>query len=161
MEIELPKPYVYIETTIPSYLTAWRSREAIMAGHQESTHRWWETRDRYFLFVSELVIQESSAGDPDAAARRQDSLKDIELLGRDELTDQLAHKLIREVPFPPNAVSDAVHVAIAALNGMDYLLTWNFTHIANARSRERIQIVCESFGVRSPTICTPEELLLE
>lgn len=153
------KPTVYIETTIPSYLTAWRSPDVIMAGRQELTMKWWEGRDDFELFVSELVLEEAGGGDSDAATRRIEALQGIPLLDGDDLTVELTQRLILEVPFPPKAESDAAHIAIAATNGIDYLLTWNFTHIANVTLRERIRGVCESLGFRCPEICTPEELL--
>lgn len=153
------KATVYIETTIPSYLTAWRSPDVITVGRQQLTMKWWEGRGDFELFVSELVLEEASGGDSNAATRRTEALQGIALLDGDDLSVELTQRLILEVPFPPNAESDAAHIAIAATNGIDYLLTWNFTHIANATLRERIRGVCESLGFRCPEICTPEELL--
>ena len=153
------KPTVYIETTIPSYLTSWRSSNVVMAGRQEITLKWWQGRDEFELYVSELVLQEAGDGNCDAAARRIAALQGIPLLASDERDIELTRELIREVPFPSRAESDAAHIAIAAVSNLDYLLTWNFTHIANVTLRERIRRVCESFGFRCPEICTPEELL--
>jgi hypothetical protein len=156
------KPRVYLETTIPSYLTAWASRDVVMAGHQHSTHEWWETRRQNFLlFVSQFVIDEASHGDPDAARRRLEVLADVPLLDPGMDAFALADGLMKRVPLPANAAVDSLHIAIATVNGMDYLLTWNCTHIANATLRSHIELVCRDFGYEPPVICTPDELLKE
>lgn len=143
------KPRVYIETTIPSYLTAWQSPQLVMAANQQVTREWWhDRRDEFDLYCSELVVEEASAGDPDAAARRLAAIQDIPLLAGGETTDELARALLTEIPLPAKAAADALHIAIAATNGIDYLLTWNCTHIANAEFRDRMIAVCQSFGLR-------------
>lgn len=149
---------VYIETSIPSYLTAKGSRDLILAAHQQITEEWWENRNRFELFVSEIVLNEISLGDPEAAKRRTDVISDIPLL---ELTDEareLAHRIIHLRLVPEKALADALHIAIAAANGMDYLLTWNCKHIANAVTRPDIENLCRNMGIIPPVICTPEEL---
>ena len=154
------KPRVYIETTIPSYLTAWQSPQLVMAANQQVTREWWDDRRGEFeLYCSELVVAEASAGDPEAATRRLAVIQDIPLLAGSELADELARALLSEVPLPTKAAADALHIAIAATNGIDYLLTWNCTHIANAEFRDRMVAVCQAFGLRCSTICTPQELL--
>ncbi len=156
------KPRVYLETTIPSYLTAWLSRDLVMAGHQQTTREWWDTRREDFeLFVSQFVIDEAGAGDPDAAARRLAVLANVPLLDPGEHIHTLADALMKRVPLPPKAIADSLHIAIATINGMDYLLTWNCTHIANAALRANIEAVCREYGYEPPVICTPEELLKE
>jgi hypothetical protein len=131
-----------------------------MAANQETTRQWWSERKSEFeLFISQIVIQEASAGDPDAAQRRLDALKEIPEL---DITDQarvLASTLISKVPLPEKARIDALHIAIATLNGMSYLLTWNCTHIANAVLRPQIEAICRASGYEPPVICTPQELL--
>lgn len=152
---------VYLETTIPSYLTAWRSPELIMAARQQITREWWDSRRHDFdLFVSQLVIDEASAGDADAAARRLEVLEGIPLLEPQDETDMLAELLIHELSLSSRAAADAVHIALAVVNGMDFLLTWNCTHIANATFRPRIEAACRSLGYQVAVICTPEELLM-
>ncbi len=156
------KPRVYLETTIPSYLTAWLSRDLVMAGHQRTTTEWWEGRRHDFdLFVSQFVLDEAGSGDPSAARRRLEALADVPLLDPTDDVYALADQLLTRVPLPANAAADALHIAIAAVNGMDYLLTWNCTHIANAELRPRIEMVCRDRGYEPPVICTPEELLKE
>ena len=153
---------VYLETTIPSYLTAWLSRDLVMAAHQQTTREWWETRRQDFeLFVSQFVIDEAGLGDPDAARRRLELLADMPLLDASEKVYTLANELLTRVPLPPKAAADSLHIAIATVNGMDYLLTRNCTHIANAALRASIEVVCRENGYEPPVICTPEELLKE
>jgi hypothetical protein len=151
-----------LETTIASYLTAWPSRDLVTAAHQQVTRDWWEARrDDFDIFVSQAVLQEATAGDPDAAARRLELLKDLPLL---ELTDDVtlfAQELLFQVPLPTQAGVDALHIAVAVVHEMDYLLTWNCAHIANAALRPRIEATCRVRGYKSPVICTPEELLEE
>lgn len=155
-----PQPKVYLETTIASYLTAWPSRDLVMAANQETTREWWANRkDAFELFVSQTVIKESTAGDPDAANRRLEFLKPFPRLDITEEVESLAAKLIADVPLPPKAQADALHIAVAAVNKMNYLLTWNCTHIANATLRSRIEAVCRSQGYEPPVVCTPQEML--
>jgi len=152
-------PSVYLETTIPSYLTAWRSPELVMAARQQITRDWWDTRRNDFeLFISQLVIDEASAGDAAAAARRLEVLEGITLLEFGEDANVLSKLLVRELSLPTRAESDAVHIALAVVSGIDYLLTWNCTHIANAALRPRIEVACRALSYRMPVICTPEEL---
>jgi hypothetical protein len=154
------KPRLYIETTIPSYLTAWPSSDLIMAAHQQITRDWWATRRQDFdLFTSQLVIDEASAGDQDAAKRRLEQLADATILEPSREIDQLAAELITNVPLPPKATADSLHIATAAVHGMDFLLTWNCAHIANAELRDSIERVCRDCGYEPPIICTPDELL--
>ncbi len=154
------KPKVYLETTIVSYLTARPSRDLITAAHQQITQQWWQTqRARFDLFVAPPVLQEAQAGDPDAAARRVAVLQTIPLLMLSEEAAGLAQALIAPGPLPANAVVDALHIAIATVHGMHYLLTWNCTHIANAAIRSDIEDICRARGYEPPVICTPEELL--
>lgn len=156
------KPAVYVETTIPSYLTAWRSPELVMAARQQVTREWWDNRrDDFDLFISQLVIDEAGSGDPDAAFRRLAILDDIPLLEPKEGADELAEALVRDLSLPDKAAADAVHIALSVVNGVDFLLTWNCTHIANAAFRPTIELACASLGYGAPVICTPEELLRE
>lgn len=156
------KPRMYLETTIPSYLTAWLSRDLVMAGHQQTTREWWDARREDFeLFVSQFVIDEAGAGDPDAAKRRLESLVDVPLLDPNASVHALAEELMKRVPLPLKAAADALHIAIATIHGMNFLLTWNCTHIANAALRPSIEAVCRDHGYEPPVICTPEELLKE
>jgi predicted nucleic acid-binding protein len=156
------KPSVYLETTIPSYLTAWPSRDLVRAAHQQITRDWWDKRRAEFeLYISQVVLRECQAGDATAAAERLKVLQDLPLLEQTEEATRLAQALVDRVPLPERAAVDALHVAIAAVHGVDYLLTWNCTHIANATLRDPIESVCRENGYEPPAICTPDELLAE
>ncbi|MFO0960698.1 MAG: type II toxin-antitoxin system VapC family toxin [Isosphaeraceae bacterium] len=152
------KPTVYVETTIPSYLTAWPSRDVVRAGEQQVTRDWWGRRSEYELRVSSLVLLECKAGDPTAAAQRLAALDGVPILALVPEADVLAATLLREVPLPARAAADALHIALAAVNGISYLVTWNCTHIANASLRPRIEALCRQAGYEPPVICTPREL---
>lgn len=156
------KPKVYIETTIISYLTAWRSTKLVMAANQETTRSWWDDeRHNFDLYVSEAVIQEISAGDPAAAQRRLEAIQKIPTLLITDATRDLAKQLIEDTPLPENASIDAVHIATATVNGRNYLLTWNCRHIANAMLRTSMAAICQLAGYEIPVICTPTELIAE
>ncbi len=153
---------IYIETTIVSYLTAWPSRDVIVAAHQQITDEWWRTKRQFFeLFASQLVLREAQAGNENMAQRRLSALEEVELLEVTEEALALAEDLLSKGPLPRKAEEDAVHIAVAVTNGMDYLITWNCKHIANARMRDKIEQVCRANGYKPVIICTPEELLEE
>ena len=152
------KPKVYVETTIVSYLSASPSRDIVLAAHQQLTREWWARRERFDLFVSRPVLTEAARGDAEAAARRIAALDGIPVLLVTADASEFADRLLATTVLPTKATIDALHVAIAVLNGMDYLLTWNCTHIANAAIRGRIEEACRAAGMQPPIICTPEEL---
>lgn len=151
---------IYIETSIVSYLTARPSRDLIIAAHQQLTLEWWETRREDFdLYSSQFVIQESGAGDAAMAQERIDALDGVAILSAERNAFDLARLLIEKGPIPKKAEIDALHIAVATANGMDYLLTWNCKHIANAEMQVGIGKLCRASGFEPPVICTPEELL--
>jgi predicted nucleic acid-binding protein len=153
---------VYLETSIISYLAARPSRDLVTAAHQQVTHQWWATRRSDFeVFVSELVHAECAAGDPEAAARRAAILQGIPSLDITPLAETLAEEILRWAHLPATARADALHIAIAVSNGVDYLVTWNVTHIANAERRSTVERACRMAGYEPPTVCTPDELLGE
>lgn len=146
------KPTVYVDTTVPSYLTAWPSRDVVRAGEQQVTRDWWARRSEYDLRVSSLVLLECRSGDADAAALRLAALEGVPVLAQSPEAEELAAALLREVPLPTRASADALHIAVAAVNGVAYLVTWNCTHIANASLRPRIEAVCRRSGYEPPVI---------
>lgn len=151
---------VYIETTIPSYLTAWPAKNLIAAAHQAITRDWWELRrHRFELFTSQLVIEEASAGDSLAAQLRLGALRDIPLLSSSDKVEWTAAELERRTLVPPNAGADAFHIGYASAHGVDYLLTWNCRHIANAERLPAIERFLADNGYHVPVVCTPEELM--
>lgn len=156
------KRRVYVETTIASYLTARPSRDLIVAAHQELTMEWWTNdRERFDLYIPELVLIESARGDGKAAAKRLVELQGIPLLSVDQNARDLARKFLERNLIPAKAVEDAFHVAIATTQGMDFLLTWNCRHIANAEVMDRLEAVCLELGFQMHTLCTPEQLMGE
>lgn len=157
------KPTVYVETTILSYLVGWLSRNDLqVAANQELTRRWWLSRRAKFeLFVSAAVIDEASEGDPALASERLRFLSDLPLLTITPAAHDLKTMLLRERSLPWNAEVDALHIATAAVHGIEYLLTWNCKHIANAVTLPSIYAVCRDAGYEPPFVCTPQELMGE
>jgi len=154
------KSRVYVETTIVSYLTSRVSRDLVVAAHQRITRQWWEEcAPSHELYISELVQQEVARGDASAAAARVAAIEELPILGITTEAIDLAESLVAEGPVPSEAAVDALHVGVAAANGMDYLLTWNCRHLANAALRTRFQVSLELAGYGCPVICTPEELM--
>lgn len=150
---------VYIETSVVSYLAARLSRDLLVAAHQQLTMAWWDQqRPSYALFTSQVVLDEARAGDPEAAQRRIAVLEPLPLLDVTNAAIELAAALLTGQVLPAQAAQDALHIAIACVHGMEYLLTWNCKHLANARLRNRIEQVCRDAGYVPPIICTPEEL---
>ncbi len=151
---------VYLETTVISYLASRPSRDLVLASHQQITHDWWETRREQFdLFVSELVAREAGAGDPTAAERRLETISSLPLLELNREALALADAFVSRGALPQTAAEDALHIALATVHGMDYLLTWNCTHIANAAIRYKLGELCYAHDYELPVICTPEELM--
>ena len=155
------KPRIYIDTTIVSYLTAFPSRDLVRAAHQQVTREWWATRGAFDLYASQVVIKEALAGDPVAAAERLEALRQASLLAVTEEAIALGEALVRGGGLPLKAAADALHVAVAAIHGMEYLVSWNCTHIANVTLRGRIEAICREGGVEPPAICTPIEFVEE
>jgi predicted nucleic acid-binding protein len=160
-ERAMPNPKLYIETSVVSYLTAQGSRDLVLAAHQEVTRAWWASRASFDVYVSQFVLDEASAGDSAAAGRRLEALRGMPLLDVSSEVIGLAGRLLTERGMPAKARLDALHVATAAVHGMDYLLSWNCKHIANAMLRSRIESICRTAGFEPPVICTPLELVEE
>jgi hypothetical protein len=153
------KPVVYIETSVISYLTSRPSRDVVIAGRQAISQDWWQCeRERFELRISALVEEEISLGDCFAAGRRLDFVAGIPSLAIAENAVELAQSLIDKGAIPKGSEEDALHIAISATQGVDYLLTWNFKHINNAETKQQIGKIVESFGYTCPQLCSPEEL---
>jgi len=151
---------VYLETSILGYLASRPSRDLITAANQQLTRDWWDGhRNQYDLYVSETVVAECSAGDPQAARERLEVMANIPILDATEDAENLADQLVKQIPLPANAEVDALHIAIGTVHGINYLLTWNCAHIANAAMQPQIEAVCRSAGFEPPTICTPQQLM--
>ena len=153
------KPKVYIESSVVSYFTARPSNDLVQAARQSITEIWWSENLRHFaVYVSELVEQEIAQGDPEAAARRLAITADMKNLSISREALRIARKLISESAVPAKSKEDALHIGIAAANGIDFLLTWNFKHINNANTKAAIRQVIEELGYQCPELCSPEEL---
>ena len=152
---------MYLETTIGSYLTALPSHDLVVAAHQQVTRDWWDTRVAFDLYVSQFVLDEAGAGDAEAARRRLAALTDLPVLDLTPDVRLVAGEILRQGGMPAKAFVDALHVAVAAAHGVDYLLTWNCMHIANPMLRGKIEAICRATGFEPPVICTPVEFMQE
>ena len=151
---------VYIETSIVSHATAWPSSDPAVAVLQTQAKRWLDEEGaKYALVTSQFVVDEASLGDPNAAARRLALLADISVLLPDARVETIANEIISRSLMPPSAKLDALHVASAAVGGVEYLLTQNCRHIANAHVLPRIYDLLEELGLPRLLICTPAEFL--
>jgi hypothetical protein len=153
-------PSVYVETTIPSYLTSAPSRDLIVAGQQQITHTWWQTaKERFELFISEAVLQEIRAGNPEAAAKRMQVVEGLTILDVTKEVDSLVEIYQKRFQIPQRARMDIVHIAVAVVYELDYVVTWNCKHIANWQIIHSLMEVNRSLGRFTPLIYTPVELL--
>ena len=154
------KPTVYVENSVVSYLTAPRAQKNVrVAAHQDLTREWWETRRYLFdLYASAVVVEEAQDGNPSAAAARLGVISELQLLDVTQEARELAATLLRKT-LPAKAAADALHIATAAVHGMDYLITWNCKHIANAVIFRSVEAACRANGYEPPVLCTPEELM--
>lgn len=158
----MAKPTVYIETTIPSFLTARPTSNVVASARQVETIEWWENyRQDYTLYTSKFVLDEAEQGHIDAARRRMAVLKNLPLLTILPESEMLMIALIDSHALPAKAHIDAFHIAVAATNNIDYLLTWNCKHIANATMKKSIAKTCETLGFIAPTLCTPFDFLTD
>jgi hypothetical protein len=159
-EYVLHRPRLYLETTIPSYLTARMSGDLHTARCQRTTLRWWNSwRTSFEIYVSDLVAAEVARGNPEAAQRRIDLIDPYAFVMTDERSKALKSCLMADCGLPTRAETDAGHVAVAAVHSIQFLLTWNCAHLANDQFSRRIAAVCQSEGYKCPIICTPAQLL--
>ena len=150
----------YIETTVPSYYVARTSDSLLQAAKQAMTRRWWDSGWSGFqLFTSLETLDEAGKGDPRMAADRLDLIRGLPLLPLPDEGLHLASRLVESGIVPAKAASDAIHIAVASVHRMDYLVTWNFKHIANPFIRERLRRTIAAAGFELPVMCSPEELL--
>ncbi len=153
-------PRAYIETSVPSYYVARPSRQITQIAKQQATIDWWDGGCSGFELVTSLeTLDELSRGDESKAKERLDLIKDVPILEVTDAVADLAYDLVRLGIVPEKVVSDALHIAVAAVHSVDYLVTWNFKHIANPFLRERIRETVIGNGYKMPVMCSPEELL--
>ena len=154
------KESIYLETTIISYYSSRPNRDIVIAGHQQITKDFIDKSAlQYDIFVSELVIEECKSGDKEAAILRLELLKTFNLLELNDAALSLAKSLVSSKIVPNQYAEDALHIALATMHGMDYLVTWNCKHIANAHIRNKLEKAIRNHGYVLPVICTPEELM--
>jgi hypothetical protein len=155
------RPRLYLETTIPSYLTARPSRDLQTARLQRITARWWNSwRTSFDIYISEHVWTEAAAGDAGAAQRRLDLIDPYVWLEKDGRSAALTNRLMADCGLPKRAETDAKHVAVATVHSMRFLLTWNCAHLVNPEFSPKIGACCALEGYECPVICTPEQLLM-
>lgn len=154
------KPYIYIETSVISYLTAKPSKDLVKLACQQMTKSWWNAgRLETSHFISPYVVEETNAGDPVAAAERIKAIQIIPVLPITTEIPALAEFLLLGGGLPPKARLDALHIACAAYHEMDVLLTWNCTHIANPSQLPVMRGLCAAKGYKLPELVTPFELM--
>jgi predicted nucleic acid-binding protein len=151
---------IYIETSVIGYLTARSTKNLIIAANIETTRDWWESRrNDFILYTSEAVLDEVANGDATIATQRLEILQDFSLLALNQAVQNLAIQFLTRSNLPPKAKVDAIHIAAATVHGMDYLLTWNCKHIANAQIQGKLAEISLDFGYELPILCTPNELM--
>src|SRR5438874_2100133 len=149
---------LYLDTSVIGYVASRLSRDVLTLAHQQLTREWWSAhRNRFELHVSELVLYEANQGDPEAARERLQVLQGLPVLRITQEARALADQIFNVTQLPDKAASDALHLALSAVNGMDFLATWNCTHIANAVVLKVVNRVCRDHGYEPPIVCTPEE----
>ena len=135
------KETIYLETTVISYYTSKPSRDIIVLAHQEITREWWDRAlKRYAAFISEIVVEEAMAGDPEAAKKRLAILKKFSHLDLSATVEKMAQVYVEKLKIPPKALRDAVHLAVASVHRVDYLVTWNCSHIANGEVIKKLML---------------------
>jgi hypothetical protein len=151
---------IYIETSILGYLTARPSRDIVVSANIQITREWWDIRRSDFqLYSSQAVVKETSQGDAAIASQRLEIIRNLALLDLNQSVLDLAEQFLGRSNLPAKADVDAVHIAAATVHGMDYLLTWNCKHIANAQIQGKLAEISLDFGYELPILCTPYELL--
>lgn len=156
------KESIYLETTVVSYYISRPSRDIIILAHQEITREWWPKAIRRFeVFISEIVIEEAALGDQEAAKRRLEELEKFPHLELNDKVERMARVYMEKLALPEKAIRDAAHLAIASVHNIDYFVTWNCTHLANAEIIKKLIKINDSSGIHTPIICTPEELMEE
>ena len=154
------KETIYVETSIFGYLTARSTTNLILAANIKVTQDWWDNCCSAFtVYASELVEYEAAKGDKAIASQRLDLLKPIMYLDITEKTIELAQEFLQQSNLPPKATNDSIHIALATVYGLDYLLTWNCKHIANAQIQKKLSRISLNLGYELPVICTPYELM--
>ena len=155
------KPTVYLDSSVPSYWLPQGDDPIVHARHL-LTRRWWDQElGRFEVFVSQVVLDELAGGDPERAAQRLKLVQEFPLLDVDEEVERVAGFYVENMAMPRRDLRDAFHLALASVHEVEYLVTWNFAHLANASKRTHIEVLNRRLHLASPVICSPEELMLE
>jgi hypothetical protein len=145
---------------VVSYYTSRLSRDVVVLAHQQITREWWpKAVTRFDVLISEIVIEEASLGDQEAAKRRLEELKDFPLLELNDRVREISEIYMEALGIPERVFGDAIHLAVASVYDVDYLVTWNCAHIANGELIKKLMRVNESLGIHTPIICTPGQLM--
>ena len=155
------KQKIYIETSVISYLVSVPSKDIVIAGHQMATRDMWNTIDNYDIYISDIVIQEVSKGDKRQSSLRLEAIDSFKILEIDDESKKIANGLLVSKTIPEECPEDALHIAVAAANGIDIIVTWNFKHINNPFTRMMTRQVIENMGYICPELCSPDEFLGE
>ena len=151
---------LYLDTSVIGYLTIRPSTNLITASNSVITQNWWDTRrENFTLYISEVVLEELARGDQEIATKRLELISELPLLAINEAVEELAQQFLIKSNLPPKASDDALHIALATVYKVDYLLTWNCKHIANAQIQKKLSQISIQSGYELPTICTPYELM--
>ncbi|MBI4745216.1 MAG: type II toxin-antitoxin system VapC family toxin [Deltaproteobacteria bacterium] len=154
------KESIYIETSVVSYYVSKPSRDLIVLAHQQITWEWWpKAVKRFNAYISEVVVEEAAAGNKESAEKRLKELKGFSHLELTERVEQIAHIYMEKLTIPKKALRDAAHLAVASVHNIDYLVTWNCVHLANGEIIKRLLKLNEKLKIKTPVICTPEELM--
>ena len=155
----MAKKRVYVESSVFGWLTAKPNRDIIKQAKQLLTQEWWEQRDRWDLFISPTVLEECMEGNQVAAGKRMEKASPLPVLPNTPEIYALAALLKEKAQIPDDSAADAMHLAVAAYHQMDYLATWNQTHLDNPHLREKIEKTIKEWKLKPAAIMTPERLL--
>jgi predicted nucleic acid-binding protein len=154
------KESIYIETSVVSYYVSKPSRDIIVLAHQQITSGWWpKAVKRFDVYISEVVVEEAAAGNKESAEQRLNKLKDFPCLELTEKVEKTAQIYMEKLSIPKKALRDAAHLAVASVHNIDYLVTWNCVHLANGEIIKKLLKINEKLSIKTPVICTPEELM--
>ena len=154
------KNRIYLDTSVISYFVARPSKDVVQQAHQKLSREWWkEYQSKHLLYISVYVLEEIEKGNKDAAAKRLKAIEGLPVLDTSEDVDRLAKVILKELSIPEKARLDGYHLAIAALNSQDYIVSWNFKHMANSRVRRTFKSICSDEGIVCPEIASPEEMI--
>jgi len=156
----LMKESIYIETSVVSYYVSKPSRDIIVLAHQQITSEWWpKAVKRFDVYISEVVVEEAAAGNKESAEQRLNKLKGFPYLALTEKVEKIAQIYMEKLSIPKKALRDAAHLAVASVHNIDYLVTWNCVHLANGEIIKKLLKINEKLSIKTPVICTPEELM--